>query len=354
MTRTTTKIYDRQIPAVSWPAILVLAAGLLIVSVCAWEVQMRRLGLTTADLDDGTAHWAAERRKIATGDADTIAIIGASRILFDTDLDRWEAITGIRPVQLALVGTNAGPFLEDLANDEDFRGLLVVGITPTSFFREGIGLFSNALEYYRTQTPAQRLGHRLHIALSRVFAFLDNEYTLVRLLVRLPLPQRNGADDPYEDVWKISVNSDDRNTWLWERIEPDGFLRDHARHVWNDFEGDPVDESVIMDTVQRARRDVNRIRARGGDVVFVRLPSAGPIRDNENLRAPRDAVWDTLIRGTGTIGIHFEDHPSMQGLDLPEWSHLTRESAIRFTDAYVGIINERVIIPRRKRATAEQ
>jgi hypothetical protein len=34
----------------------------------------------------------------------------------------------------------------------------------------------------------------------------------------------------------------------------------------------------------------------------------------------------------------FEDYPDMQGLALPDLSHLTREEAIRFTRAYVDVL----------------
>ena len=44
-----------------------------------------------------------------------VAIVGDSRILFDTDLDRFEALTGVRPVQLAIHGTSALTLLEDAA-----------------------------------------------------------------------------------------------------------------------------------------------------------------------------------------------------------------------------------------------
>ena len=33
----------------------------------------------------------------------------------------------------------------------------------------------------------------------------------------------------------------------------------------------------------------------------------------------------------------------MRGLELPEWSHLTRDSATRFTRAYVGVLRERYV-----------
>ena len=33
----------------------------------------------------------------------------------------------------------------------------------------------------------------------------------------------------------------------------------------------------------------------------------------------------------------------MQDLEVPEWSHLSRESATRFTRAYVGVLRERYV-----------
>jgi hypothetical protein len=341
----TTRKYDRQVPACRWPLVFALAVALLAVCLLGWEARMRSLGLVTTDLGDGTGHWAVERRKVDSDGDNAVVIIGASRILFDTNLDRWEKVTGVRPVQLALPGTSARPFLEDLANDDDFSGLLVIGITPTSYFREAVGLYSDALDYYASETPSQRSGHQLHIALSRLFAFIDSNYTLFKLISRIPLAKRGESIDPYDDVWKISVQHRDRQTYMWPRIETDEFLRNHARSVWGDFEGEPIDRATVMKVVQTTRRDVNRIRARGGDVVFVRPPSTGPIRENEKLRAPRAEVWDTLILGTGTIGIHFEDYPAMTGLQLPEWSHLTRESALGYTDTYVSSIKEKMNIP---------
>ena len=52
--------------------------------------------------------------------------------------------------------------------------------------------------------------------------------------------------------------------------------------------------------------------------------------------------WDRLVRETGTVGVHWEDHPAMQGLDIPEWSHLTRESATRHTRAYLEVLMREV------------
>lgn len=334
--------HARRVPSSPWARIVLLAVVLSGTAIALWEIQMRSIGLEPGDMGDGEAYWAVERRKLDQADPDAVAIVGASRILFDTDLDVFEAKTGLRPVQLALPGTNARPFLHDLAENEDFTGLVIVGITEVSYFRENIGLYRNVLEYYRTESPSQWLGHRLYRGLSRIFGFLDDSYGLITLLERIRLPERPGVGGPYDDVWKISVTGDGRRTHLWHRIETDPYLRDHARHAWDDFSGDPVSSEMVDAVISTSREDVNRIRQRGGEVVFVRPPSSGPVLTNEKLRAPRNRVWERLINEIGAVGVHFEDDPRTTNLDLPEWSHLTRADARIFTHTYVDKLTEQV------------
>ena len=238
-------IYQRPIPPKPWAAVVFFALTLAAAAVGAWEMRMRTLGLEAGDLGDGRGHWAVERRRIDDGGGDAVAILGASRILFGTDLDELRAGTGLDTIQLALPGTNARPFLEDLAADPDFRGLLVIGITEVSFFRDRVGLYLDALDYYRSESPSRRFGHRVQLALSRRLAFIDDDYGLTTLVHRLPMPSREGVDGPYEDVWKISVARDGRQTFMWDRIETDARLREHARHAWDDFRGDPVSSDMV-------------------------------------------------------------------------------------------------------------
>lgn len=102
---------ERPVPSQPWGpiglAVLVIVAALM----AGWEWRMRQLQLLPGDLDDGASAWAEQRRRIDAGDV-AVAIVGDSRILFDTDLARFQALTGVRPVQLALPGTNGRPFLQ--------------------------------------------------------------------------------------------------------------------------------------------------------------------------------------------------------------------------------------------------
>jgi hypothetical protein len=85
---------------------------------------------------------------------------------------------------------------------------------------------------------------------------------------------------------------------------------------------------------------VAAIRARGGNVVFVRHPSSGQVREIEDRITPRAAFWDRLLTETGAPGIYFEDHTSLRDFDCPEWSHLSAKDAVEYTQRLSVILKE--------------
>jgi hypothetical protein len=334
---------ERPIPAIPWLRSFLIAVSVTFVLLLVWEVAMRHMGLRAGDLDDGREYWAAERRKVDAGPRDSVVLIGDSRILFDTDLAKWQALTGRRPIQLALMGSNAQPVLHDLAADEHFAGLLVIGTAELSYFNDGAGSAADALDYRKNESPSQRVGHELYKQASRYLAFLDSNSTLFTLIERHDWPERKGTWGPYKDVWKLGEVHDDRQTHLWNQLEGDAYLREHAQRVWLEiYSGDVTSSDMVDQVIAAAKPDIDRIRARGGEVVWVRPPSAGPILAKERLRYPRSKTWDRVVHDTGSLGVYFEDYPQMQHLSIPDWSHLSQASAVTYTDAYVRVLLDRV------------
>ncbi|MBK6635955.1 MAG: hypothetical protein IPG38_18215 [Chitinophagaceae bacterium] len=84
--------------------------------------------------------------------------IGSSRIKFDLDIPTWEQITGDHAIQLACVGSSPVPVLEDLANDKQFAGKLVIDVTEGLFFQKAPNVETplKNLKYYKEWTPAQK------------------------------------------------------------------------------------------------------------------------------------------------------------------------------------------------------
>jgi hypothetical protein len=330
---------ERDVPPLPWARLMLIAALLVIALSGAWEWRMRSVGYEVGDLGIDPSAWAEQRRRIETGEA-KIAILGDSRILFDTDLDRFQQLTGVRPVQLAIEGTNARPVLEDIANRSSFNGLVIVGIADQSYFRKEIGLGGEALKRGEWEAPGKRVSFVLWRALRRHLAMLDNDGSLSKVVARADPNWRKGARGPYNEVWKLAVTHDDRQTWMWPRIEHNEYLRKHAIGVWMVvFNLMVPTPDVIAMTQDKTRAAVTKIRARGGDVVFVRPPSAPQLRAVEDKHLPRASGWDALLQAAQVKGVHADDLPDAHGLTIPELSHLNRACATVFTDAYVRALS---------------
>lgn len=325
----------RDIPTQPWTRMGTIVFFALVGLLSLWEWQARSgIGLRAGDLDDSPQAWAEQRR---LADAAPVTIVGDSRILFDTDLDRFEQLTSIRPVQTAIVGTNARALLESYANDPEFKGLLILGLADLSYFRpQGVGIGGPYLKNFdKNDKPSQLTGLWLDRWLQRHLAFMDSDYRLSRWAARFDHGLRKEAYGPYDEVWKISETFDGRQYFMWDRIETDAYLRDHARHAWNVFKGPPLPPFIARNVIARSAEAVRRIRERGGDVIFVRPPSAPELRAVEDKRLPRSMGWDALLAGANAKGIHADDLAQAQELVIPEWSHLSRKCATVFTDAYV-------------------
>jgi len=332
--------YERPLPALpTWP-VVVFALLTFLAGMAGWEAYWRANDATPGYRNsDGL--WAVQRRRINQGEGDAFVVIGSSRLMFDLQLDVWERLSGTRPLQLSLQGTSAVPVLEDLAADPDFTGTLMVGVTPGLFFT-GFGLRQDVVAYAKRETPSQRASQWLSMhALENRFAWYDPDFALFTALARQDWPRRDGVPR-YAEVPKISdTTSLDRNHRMWPRVERDEAYARHVQQIWMQRrgKGPPTpeqrakDAAMIERELARAVAAVEALQARGVRVVFVRAPSAGEVLEGERQRFPRDSTWEVLLARTGAPGIHFEDHADMQGLWLPEWSHLAGADADRYTEA---------------------
>ena len=84
---------------------------------------------------------------------------------------------------------------------------------------------------------------------------------------------------------------------MWDRVEHDPAYRARTRWAWKGFkEKFPYTPQLIAKGHARAKAAVAKIRARGGEVVFVRPPSAPQLRVNEEAQVPKAKGWDDASR----------------------------------------------------------
>jgi hypothetical protein len=80
---------------------------------------------------------------------------------------------------------------------------------------------------------------------------------------------------------------------------------------------------------------VDKLRARGGKIVFIRFPMTDELKALEDRLTPRARDWDRLLHDTKVPGIYFEDFPELSNFPCPEWSHLSAGDSVEFTKRLV-------------------
>lgn len=336
---------ERPVPQQRWGAMLLGALALFAVLIGAWEAYWRAYGAVPG-ARNSLGLWAIQRRRIDAGEGDATVLLGSSRLHFDMQLPVWERLAGKAPIQLSWGGTSPLTAIEDLAADPNFTGRLLVGVAPDLFFTGG-GRGDAAAAYTRKESPAQRVGQWLSMRLVEpLVAFDDPDFALATVLKRQHWPKRPGKFW-FTDVRKLTVDQPTRNAYLWAKVADDPQYRELARSIWREgfvtYPGDPTPEEELKTAGQQIERMVkamSQLRAHGVEVLFARLPSSGEYLDYEDRHFPRAQTWDALLAATHAPGIHFQDYPQMQGFYLPEWSHMPRAEAERFTAVFYGIIEE--------------
>lgn len=329
---------------------VLIAAVLCFAMITGWELYWRSQGRET-NIDDNTALYASQRALLKKPNNNQVVFIGSSRILFDIQKDIWREKTGTEPVMLAAQGASPLPALRDIVENTDFKGLIVVGVTPGLFFSTTfqqappMSRVQDRLDYFYKQTYAQRLNQWLSVPLQKNLVFItaadeawDSDVDLKTLLYQIQIGERAGPyPAPFNQFEDVSL---DRNVQMTARTTNDTAYANTIKKAWIDMisggEMPPPDKDGVISYVIKY---ANQFKARGGQIVFVRCPADGFFEIEKEI-APRASFWDSLLIRSDSRGYHYEDYPQLQNLHLPESSHLSKEDADVFTTELIAIMQK--------------
>ncbi|MBC7775443.1 MAG: hypothetical protein H7246_08390 [Phycisphaerae bacterium] len=320
----------------------ILMAAIVAIVLVAWEINLRSNGIHIA-YDDGPPLWADKRAMVYEPSDKAVVFIGSSRIKYDLDIPTWENMTSCHAIQLAVEGSSPRPALEDLANDSDFKGRLIVDVTEGLFFTDDESSTQKNVKYFHDRTPAQRASFQLNRVLESGLVFLDKDnFSLNAQLDALEIPSR-------EDVFMMPIFpldfgrvSFDRQNRMTDRFVADTNIQNRMKDIWYFFhrfdkEGPAMPDSALTAIFQKVKDATDKIKAHGGEVLFVRTPATNYPGET---RFPREKYWDGLLAFTQCPGIHYADYPGMNHLVCPEMSHLTPKDAVTFTKQFIEILEK--------------
>ncbi len=323
--------------------IAVIAVTLLLAAaaVTGWECYWRAQGHEPA-LHDDRDLWSQHREQaISVDQSRNFTVIGASRIqLAFSSRSFEEAQPGWHATLLAINGHYPAAVLADLAADERFSGVLLVATDARGLSHWHRGMSQPWVRHYhRDYGPQRRLERRLLSALQQRLVIVGSEFNLIRRLdgaiqgrppvrhyTRL-LPDRSIAAD-YRQADVIGLRSH--------------FITDLAA-AYADRPAPPA-ERWLADLAD-IKQDVAAVQARGGRVIFLRMPTADAHWQLDQENYPRSSYWDRLAAASGAATIHFADYPELADLDLPDTSHIDGSDRDRFTRALVDILARTGALP---------
>ncbi|WP_431159374.1 hypothetical protein [Winogradskyella poriferorum] len=328
----------------------VIAIVLGIGAVACWELYWRSQGVVP-NLDDNKDLWANQRERLDDDNSNMTVFIGSSRILYDIQLDIWEELTNKEPIMLAVQGSSPLPVFKDIVENTDFKGTLMVGITPPIMFSTvypeafPIRRPQSKVDYYENRTYAQRINHKLSIPLQTNLAFIrdgdedwDTDLDLKTLLKQIHIGERAGPPHvPFNNFEEITLT---RHMKMPDFVTNDTAYANTIKAAWKDMVlGDrppPDKEATTAAFVELAEK----FKARGGNLILLRCPSSGFFKEVEAKGFPRNEYWDPLVEQVGAKAYHYDDYPQFRDLFLPEWSHLATEDAQFFTREFIGILKK--------------
>lgn len=341
----------RDVPDRRFGLAWLICVSLVLVGVVGWEAFARSMQHKPGDYAayaNFTTQWAEERRKLDAPDNDVrVVLLGSSRMQWNADLDILEAQLGTRPLQLAIAGTGPILMMESVVNETDFDGLLLVGVTPFLFNRLDAGIFGQAaLDWYHKPSPSELSGNWLHTRLTERLAFVGEGMPLFDLIDHYSnLPDRDGVFDLNSGEWKLGVYSADRQTDMWAPVEvPGSFDNEQILAFWMLGLGRPPEtpermQEMADSAIERFVPLIETLRSRGGDVVFIRMPSDGKYLEYDEKSQYDALTWSPMTEGFDALSINTMEYPELSTeLEIPEWSHLSRRSQDDFSRRIVPLI----------------
>jgi len=318
---------------------LVLTGVLAVSSVAGMEIFWRSMGQEPS-IPESPAAWAVRRGLVKDAGEETLVLVGASRIMGNFSVRSFQRRhPEMRVVSLAISGESPTRVLRDLAEDKTFAGRVVVSTTPYFIAK---GQTPVAEEYVRTYHEDMSLNNYVD---QLIGMWVESRLAVVRyeLHPRLLISEvRRKRRLPEPTV--IATHFDGSRHNYYHRMD-DQTLRemrtDRVSRAATEYRRLPRLVPEVWDgLVDEIAGYADRIEARGGRVVFVRMPTSGEHLAMDLAVFPRERFWDRLAARVNQPAIHFMDEQSLSSFECPDTSHLDYIDKDAFTLALCDAMQE--------------
>ena len=327
-----------------------LLTGFLLVGIA--EAMVRLKG-GIPDVTDKPELWSAQRQRATDLGERAITLVGASRIQLGISLNALKQATGKEPVQLAIDGSSFLEILEDLANDPDVKGPILISATLESlnstndnerpvkwlkFYHDKFrGLWQPSVEQLLTaklQTVSALYANIVPLDLLPEILFTDLRLSLNYLRT---YPSRERDAD-----YSLVVMPDFYLNRVFLDLGKEPPLK--KIHDWKKFNKSVIEiarnTKPVINTspaqFQRIYNALSKLKKRGVKVSIIYFPASALIKAIDNIRYPKQ-LWDKVTARLPATIVDYRDYPELQ-YELADGAHLDKSQKIEFTQRLARIL----------------
>lgn len=320
---------DRSAPEGPWLATGLAALAIAALLLGGLEMLWRSHGERPSVTDDEKL-WAAERSRVY-GD-DVIVIVGSSRALLGVSMPTLRArLPRQRPVMLAIDGTSPWLTFRSVLDDPQFHGTIVVDTYEASFEPAA---WREAIRYVKTFDDGVELDKRWNTLAA---AWLRGHFTVLASHLSLGHLTRTLVEtEAWPKPYYQAAAADRSRAADFSAVDVEAMAAKRVKKLQATFrEHPPSTPKAWLTSMKRFERSIRALKARGGDVVFVRFPTTGAHRRIDEAAYPRAKYWDVWAKQTKAHTLHFDDVEALRALDCPDGSHLDLRDSPTFTSVLI-------------------
>ena len=327
-----------------WLLTWVFAAAITVGGWLAFETYWRGQGYAPTVMDSFDL-WSQHRaRAVKSAPPLRIALLGASRIQYGLSPAAFRDEThtmglNVDPIMLAVNGHYPLAALRDLAEDQRFVGIALIGIDSRGMDRRVWNMQQKYVEqYHHDWSPSREVHRRL---LSRVQAYAlaaRPDFAFVTLTKRY----LDSQGPPYKEY--VTFELDRSGGTDYRKSDLPAIHSARVAELKNYYS---VNTSPTPDVWLAEMREVvswvEKINARGGKVVFYREPVSGDHIKLDEENFPRMLYWDKLAAIMPALMVDFRDYPELN-IDTPDTSHIDIKDIDRHTRALVQVLKREGVL----------
>lgn len=323
-----------------WLLTWLLAAAITVTGWLAFETYWRGQGYRPTVMDSMDLWSLYRARAVKAAPPLRVALLGASRIQYglSPSVFRDEA-RNTDPIMLAVNGHYPLAALRDLAMDEKFKGVVIVGIDSRGMDKRVWEMQEKHVQQYRHDWSPSREVHRRLLTYVQQRAIVGRpDFAAVTLIKRL----FDHHGPPYKEYVTFERDRAGGTDYRKSDIAAIRNARVADLRKYYPLYTPPTTEHWLLE-MREVVRWVEKINARGGKVVIYREPVSGEHIELDEANFPRALYWDKLVAIMPALMIDFRDYPELN-IDTPDTSHIDIKDIDRHTRGLVRVLKLKGIL----------